>query len=673
MADHVNPFDLVKASDLSDSQVAKYFVDFPGHKSLLDRVRPKSAMPMIIFGGKGSGKTHLMRYLSCPLQLAGGDEESPLLERVLSSGYLGMYFRCSGLNAQRFAGKGIDAERWQDVFAYYLELWIGEVYLQVLAGVLGGETPIRPSSRWLRVLEGIPGIDEASARTVVGLAEQLRQERLKLDRAVNNCSLSRRLDVEIHLNPGALVFGLPHAAVQEVPSLNGIQSVYFVDEFENLGEDQQRYFNTLVREREGPSTFRIGVRLYGHRTLQTLSGGELLVEDSEYEALRLDRELRDRPVSEQVEFAKRLVKRRVVEAGLVSVSEAELLDPAIAFTRDEELDLVSEGPGVSRSAPWFDQLEKRLEEAGRESVAVRANAGSSRKGIAAKLKHPDGLTERASVLLFYRAWSRGEDLNAAAEKIAASASEYARASSKSTLHSKVLQHFRQDLLAAMARELKRPYGYAGFETFVRLSGGLPRGLLTVLKYVYTWAIFRGEEPFRSARISVQAQAEGVRQAAEWFFSEARAPGAQGVAVREAMSRLGQLLRAMRFSDKPPECSLCCFSLRESALSEEGRSILRAAVSWSMLIPVEEGQVDRNSGRVDEKYQIHPMLAPRWDLPIARRGALALSAQEAKAAFEGGVEWDDLVSKRVARATAPWFGSRQLHKQELIPELELESI
>ena len=39
--------------------------------------------------------------------------------------------------------------------------------------------------------------------------------------------------------------------------------------------------------------------------------------------------------------------------------------------------------------------------------------------------------------------------------------------------------------------------------------------------------------------------------------------------------------------------------------------------------------------VQMKFQLHPMLCPRWQLPIARRGAMDLGREMAVAIFEEG--------------------------------------
>jgi hypothetical protein len=54
-----------------------------------------------------------------------------------------------------------------------------------------------------------------------------------------------------------------------------------------------------------------------------------------------------------------------------------------------------------------------------------------------------------------------------------------------------------------------------------------------------------------------------------------------------------------------------------------------------------------------------MLAPRWDLPIYRRGTLALREGEANAIFDVTyrAEYDGVVRTRLGRLTAPFFGTR----------------
>src|SRR3546814_14018186 len=70
-----------------------------------------------------------MRYFSYPSQALRHGEEG--VSGLLGDGYIGIYLRCSGLNAGRFAGKGQPPEVWDDVFNHYMDLWLAQLTLAV--------------------------------------------------------------------------------------------------------------------------------------------------------------------------------------------------------------------------------------------------------------------------------------------------------------------------------------------------------------------------------------------------------------------------------------------------------------------------------------------------------------------------------------------------------------
>lgn len=676
MDDLQNPFDIVKATDLSDRQIADYFVDFPGGASLLSRIKPTSRMPMFIFGGKGSGKTHLMRYLSYPLQRSRFSSREAAKAGIKEEGYLGIYFRCGGLNAQRFSGKGQTEDVWRDVFAYYMELWLGQIVLTTISD-LYSDSPQIQSPQLVhdaaRLLDIMPSPTPITLEELSNCLETLQRQ---ADVAINNCALTRRLDVQIQATAGRLLFGLPEIIARHLSELRSALFLYLIDEFENLTLLQQRYINTLVRERKDPCSFKVGVRLYGFRTKQTFSADEENREDSEYEVLRLDSELRERPDSSQQNFARALVHRRLLQTGYLLGTKAEHMDISTWFEVGDQDSFRTTGIGVLNDESqdvepsYITNLRRKLRQGLRSGASNGILSESDIERVISMLRFPDNLLiERTSVFLIYREWAGGANLLKAAEAISQNACRYAHNPTR-TNHQKVLRHFRSDIIAQLLRETKQKQRYLGFETFVKMSAGLPRGLLTILKYVFTWSLFYGEQPFREGRISARAQSEGISQASEWFFTEARAPGVTGAQVRDAMTRLGQLLREVRFSDKPSECSLSTFSADLTTASEKAIEVLEAAANWSMLLRVAGGQHDRNEGRVDEKYQVHPMLAPRWDLPIARRGALGLSGEELTAIFAPSEpsDFDAVLKRRIAAMTAPSFGQESFTTAPLLPGL-----
>ena len=659
-----NPFNVTKADDFSDPQIAVYFVDMPGG-GYVNIASPASTTSMLIRGGKGSGKTHIMRYWSYALQKirAGSD----FARQIQAEGYLGIYFRCGGLNASRFSGKGQQPEVWNAMFAYYIELWLAQLVLRTTADFCGavGLAPEkeRTATEGCRAL-----LDEAVIGrfdTLSQLADGLHSVQRQLDSEINNVAMTRVLTARIGATPGRLVFGIPQVLTREIDACREMLFLYLVDEYENLQEEQQKYFNTLVREKERPTTFKIGGRIYGFRTLKTYSADEEIKEGSEYEVLPLDHSLREN--KNYPRFVRLLCARRLVEGGyapagsdpesLLSVLDEAFERPVASDLCDAETAFVQKYTGLER--PYFQKVVDRLKAGVKLGSAPGLRSDDDIEKVTRCLLCPEHpVLEKINVLRLYQLWRKSTDLAETAREIELQCGKFLSGQTVEE-YATTVSHFKLDMLAQLLRECNQKQRYLGMDSFTAMSEGLPRNLLIILKLVFKWAVFNGERPFGTASISVSSQQAGVKQAAEWFFNDARMPGDEGQAIRDGISRLARLFREVRYSDKPSECSLCSFSADLSSCSNQARRMIGLAENWSLLIKVAGGQRDRNSLRVDEKYQLNAMLSPLWDLPVARRGTLPLSPREVNAIFDTNFtgEFESVVEERISRMTAPAFGTK----------------
>jgi hypothetical protein len=659
-----NPFNITKAVDFTDQEINDYWVDIPSGAGFIEMAKPTSPMPMLILGGKGSGKTHLMRYFSYPLQRIRHGQD--VIGGIQKDQYLGVYLRCGGLNSARFRDKGQSEEVWAEVFAYYMELWLSQLVLGTILSAVGGtpELENRESEMVAELSALIHLGDRGSPNTLAGLNALLRQLQQELDGAVNNSAITRTLPVHVAVTRGDLIFGIPKAIETRLPSLRDCLFLYLIDEFENLSEIQQKYVNTLLRERQSPCTFKIGARMYGVRTFSTYSADEDNKEGSEYEVLRLDAILREN--EHYGEFAKRLISKRLAELNRVPS------DPATLDAMSKTLDTWFEEPPKSRFSasetayilekysarerPYFKNIRQYLEQAVKVDAAPGLRASDIDRVLDLLRCHDFPLLEKANLFLFYKEWSSKRNLMQAAETIAEECRSHLSGTADGR-YQRTLLHFKADLLAQLYRETDQKQRYIGLTTFIEISSGLPRNLLILLKHIFAWATFNGEQPFRTDPISIRSQQAGVLEASEWFYRDARKIGREGQLAMDGVNRLGTLFRGIRFSEKPSECSCSTFSVDVSRCSENTRRVLDLAEKWSLLIDV-GGQRDRNTERIDAKYQLNRMLAPRWDLSIYRRGVLALTPAELDAIFDPTYvdNFQGLSDTRVARMSAPFFGN-----------------
>jgi hypothetical protein len=654
-----NPFNITRAADFTDQQIDDYWVDLAADgNGFIEMAKPTSEMPMLILGGKGSGKTHLMRYFSYQLQKIR--HQGSFLDGIQKEGFIGIYFRCGGLNSSRFGGKGISDETWADVFSYYMELWLAELVLSLVSELFEQISNFRDCEAQV-CSEIIKLFDEAKferASTIKELVAILKGLQKQVNHAVNNSSISRKIDLEILVTPGRLTFGVPQAVASHIVALSTVQFLYLIDEFENLTEPQQKYINTLYRERESPCSFKIGARHGGIKTYRTLSANEENKKNSEYEVVYLDDYFRKLP--SYPEFAKNLCVRRLVEAGYRADEMEGFFETFPESRLAEDLLRHALGSRPSLERPYFKKLREDLVAGSKKNIASGVRNEDDANQIIENLSFPDHpLLEKVNSFLLYRDWNKRKDLRLASETIKKECDDYIKSDRSKNRVRLALKYFKSDLIAQVLRESKQRHFYLGFHTFVAMSDGLPRYLLVLLKHIHQWAVFNDERPFTyGSIISKESQWRGVKEGSDFFYSDnLRMKGETGTVVRAGIDRLSELFRDIRFSDKPSECSLCTFSVDESRITDQARKLIKNARDWSLLVDIESGQKDRNTMRVDAKYQINRMLAPRWDLPIFRRGAIGLTPDEVNSIFDPDFSnnFEKTKNDRIDRMTAPSFG------------------
>ena len=264
-----NPFEVTKATDLDDAQIAATWVDLPwggGFRSLID---PRSPTARFVLGGKGSGRTHVMRYYSSSLQAIRVRENR--WTALSGDGYVGVYANASMLNPGRFAGKGQDDDTWKAVFSHYLDLWLSLrtiMAVDELSAACG-----RPGQASEAVGDEVHAWLSESSRDGCSLADELRSILRKMDSSINEAAVTRELALTLRASAGHLVFRTA-TALRALKQLRGLQFALLLDEFENFSELQQRCVNTLIREKVPAVSFIVGARTYGIRTYETITGSE---------------------------------------------------------------------------------------------------------------------------------------------------------------------------------------------------------------------------------------------------------------------------------------------------------------------------------------------------------------------------------------------------------------
>jgi len=624
-----NPFSLVHASDFSDEQINDLWVE---NDSLMEQViEPGELRSKLILGGKGSGKTHLLRYYCYPAMRLR-HVNSPAINVVEKAGFIGVFLRATGMDAARFQSVPSEVAVWQNIFGSYLELQLAELLLDSLIDISSSASvPDVDQGRFVSsVTSRFTGDVASLALTLEGLRSWVIERQLELDHAVNNAAFTGRLDVISYFSVGGLSGPIARDVGLLHPQLRGCRVIYMIDEMENFSKDQQVVVNSLIRYARGHCTYRLSGRLYSMLTRETLGGLEENREGAEYKTSYLDEIMRG--MKSYPTFADKFIEGRMRRVGASFHSHD---GPRSARDFFEEID---------RSDFYSAYLQKAIGEENLPELSgtlERVMEGALPQNVEQELykllcEDLPYIVARLNVLLFCKRWRRSGSPIMVAAEIRQLSLDFVSAPKGKKLRSSygtAYNHWSSDIFAQVCRESGRAVPYAGMATFIKMSSCNPRSLLVLLGHAYSVATFRGSNFLHGRPLPVEYQTDGAREAASFMFESDTHFGRRAEQARKVVARLCEVLRVARFSINIPEVSPLTISFSDSELTDAARDSLRHALNYSLVFEVKNGRPDRNSLRKDRKIQINPMLSPKWGLPIARRGDIFLRGDVVNSIFD----------------------------------------
>lgn len=662
-----NPFAVTKATEFSDTEIFKQWVDFSDNNSTLNSIlNPREQMPKFILGSKGCGKTHLLRYYSYPIQKL---KWINLSEVIANDQYIGIYAVFGGINSSRFSRKGLREEQWEKIFEYYLELYLASKLLDTIQDII--KNLEIPSYKLKDVFSNINNTilkktSDYEFETIEGIVAYLTDARNNIDYIVNNSALTRNINLttlQINFNPGDLIFGIPKLFSKSIDEFKNLKFIYILDELEKFSESQKMYINTLVWDKQYPCTFWIGARNYGYTTNKTKTQEELR-QGSEFELVKLDEIIRSNE-HQYSKFAKLLCYKRITKHILKKNLKndidnlSKVLDDF--FECHDEIDLIKliTVNYLKKDLPHVEKLHKKLVDGFNRGLTPGVKKNEEIEDIIKRLRYSENpILEKLKFFFFYKLWSDNKNLINSSIEVNEEFSNHLKG--RKSKFDNLLEKYRKDIIAQLLFETgNKAVYFSGIEDLIDISWGNPRSFLVILKKIYQWSLFYGEKPFREGLISTKAQNEGIFDASKWFYEDAEVIGSEGKNLYTCIANLAEYFKGIRYSDKPSEISVVAFFIKNNNITDTTNRFIRLAVDHSFIIKIPDGRKDKNSDRVDNLYQINKMLAPLYRLPTARRGTINLNFDLAESIFnpEKHREFNQIYREAIGKMTAPEFGKK----------------
>ncbi len=674
-----NPFSITKATDFSDNEINEYWVNV-NHDHIM--LNPKELLPKYILGGKGCGKTHLLRYFSYPLQKI---RKTTILGIVNDDKYIGIYSVLDGINSSRFRGKGVDDEQWKSAFEYYFELYICDILLNILKDIftenLSNEYSEREFVRDISSKFYEDVMDNKEVQSIDNFLVELSIIRKKIDVEVVNAAFNRKLDIsaiKILFSPGDLLFGIPSLLHKNITLLQDVKFIYILDEYEKLFEWQKVFVNTLVWEKKQPCTFWIGARKYGYTTTQTKTE-EQIKPGSEFQPILLD-EIFQGNDDLYKKFAKELYVNRLKKYysnDLSSEQIENLFSAKLEKYSEEKIINELQKRYSGKDYRHINELRKKIKEGIDNKLIDKITDLDSKleRFIADTENNP--LEQKYKIYLLYKELANWGTKKSKVFEITRKSQisigdifdfinhQYEEFKKDgNTEFDNIKEKYKADFIAQLAYENNiKNTCYSGIDEFINLSWGNPRVFLLILKLIIEKSDLLGEKPLdEGSMISLEAQYQGVFETSKWFYQDVEIVGDAGKNLYKSLNSLSDVFQIYRFADKPTETSVCSFNFGVESISSHAKDYINLAKTHSLIIEVKDRK-QRNSGRKENAFQLNRILTPLWLLPYSRRGIADLDTGMIEAIFDPCKHktFESKYNDMKSRFTAPLFGKKKEKK------------
>jgi hypothetical protein len=535
------------------------------------------ARPCVLIGGRGTGKTTVLRGLAYEGQFGLAKDD---IDAFVQSDYVGVYYR---VDTNRVSAlQGPELEDWTAVFAHYFNLLICTELARFL--------------RWFSRVTGRPVEIPAEAHVLLGgafrmtpadsiadLESRLTLARVTFENYVNNVAD----EVTPNLSAQGAPIGIMAEAIRGVPGLEHKRVDILIDEYENFQDYQQQVVNTLIKHSGQGITFKVGVRELGWRVRTTLNENEQLVSPSDYDRVDVNSTLTGETFKR---FAASVCKSRFAMLAGYRETGFEVREMLPGLSEDEEAARLG---AEERVADFAGSLDDKLRKQFR-------TLSLSRQLV---------LTE----------WSRNNssepsELMAA---VARNPKEWERR----------FGNYKHATLYTLRRGKRgiRKY-YAGWDVFTQLASGNIRYLLELVEEALVEHVRQGGSLGEPVKPELQTRA--AQAVASKNLSELEGLAVNGAKLAKLVLSLGRVFQTMAMEPfgHAPEVNQFRLGDRGGPRDVDVDRLLGTAVMHLALVRMPGNKLADSQTR-EYDYALHPMFAALFVFSHRKKRKMVISAAD----------------------------------------------
>jgi hypothetical protein len=600
--------------------------------------------PRLIIGGRGCGKTMLLRYLSHQSMFSPSRPDVP--DAALS--HIGLFWRTDTHFANLMHARGVNEDIWEAAFSHMAALILGMEVIDSLISIGTSRSQALQTADLQQLdFKRLQAFNPQLPSKFKALRTELETDLWKFESWVSNV---RTMQQPTFLPGRNFVFALIREVKNQLAGLTDANFFVYVDEYENLREYQREIINTWLKHSEKPLIFNLAMKRNSIDTLDT-TGPEALANIHDFRV----HDLEEYMLAEDTDvFLAEILFLELAIAGIkhpkIGISQlrdesklADRKDPAYIETM--LLAAREMLPGVTQSelaAEVFNDaaLLRKL----RESIARALKKRQSSLTVDRFVRPHQPEASIVTPVILHRKNRNPEDVIEELNSL-----ERGKENNFTGRTNWIHNNFIGSLL-----QLYDPYDkpcpfYAGFKTFQQMSRGNIRHFLELCYK----SINRGAQKqlYTGTPITPAAQAEAARQASTAFLGEIRSFGPHGNQLHTFVLRLGSLFALAHRRPSLSESEQSHFSAKESAtmLSDADLFFLREATKWSVLFEEPATKTKDFFSPLSVDYVLNPIYAPYFHISYRKKRKLELTTDDLICLIRGSYDSVTALIKKYSRA------------------------
>lgn len=580
--------------------------------------------PRVVVGGRGCGKTSLLRYLCHQTQFS--NKRSNITETDILN--IGIYWRVDTQFAKMLSKRGFEDDSWNRAFEHLSVLMMCQEILKSLESIANSSFEFFESSN-------LNSFDFSILNSFRSEVPNDFSELKKFIRREINYFQTWAGSIRTVEQPVFFPLKFVKELVAEIKSQNDLfkntDYLVYVDEYENLLVDQQRLINTWIKHSEMPLIFNLAMKPNSFLDKNTI-GNEPIAETHDYREYNLE------DYYERIDFevfAAEILFLRLwkndntikipilaeeLRSTLKGVLDKRTSDPYKKRVLNAAKDFLpsTSVDEMSKDVYTDGTLYNRLKELIRRAIKNNNLIGTIEDFLIPEFPQAGVIVPA----LLNRASSIEELLNEI-EKLR---------SGKENKFNGTTDWIHNNLFGCLLL-IYEPLGricpiYAGFEAFCLMSRTNLRHFLELCHKSISNDLLNSSKKALKA-ISIKSQAEASKQASSTFLREVKNFGNDGNKLHTFVLRIGTYFSYAQKKPTQSEPEQNHFSIKGNRSNELNR-FLDDAVKWSVLyerrITKQKGGENKAESE-DFEYILNPIYAPYFHISYRKKRSVQFTSDE----------------------------------------------